>query len=103
MTNYPNLFKPLRIKNVTFRNRIFSTPNQTRFRGNIEMAYMEAKARGGAAQVSIGEGPITRKYVRQSSAYTFVLDEPTDRRLLAEFDSALPSGSSYCSSPQDQP
>jgi len=84
MTDYPNLFKPLRIKNVTFRNRIFSTPNQTRFRDNIEMAYMEAKARGGAAQVSIGEGPVTRKYVRQSSAYTFVLDEPTDRRLLAE-------------------
>ena len=55
MMYYPNLFKPLRIKNVTFRNRIFSTPNQTRFRGNIEMAYMEAKARGGAAQVSVGE------------------------------------------------
>lgn len=84
MTHYPNLFRPLKIKNVTFRNRIFSTPNQTRFRDNTEMAYMEAKARGGAAQVSIGEAPITRKYVRQSSAYTFILDEPTDRRLLAE-------------------
>jgi len=84
MQYYPNLFKPLKIKNVTFRNRIFSTPNQTRFRGNIEMAYMEAKARGGAAQVTVGETPITRKYVRQSAAYTFVLDEPTDMRLLAE-------------------
>ncbi len=84
MTYYPNLFKPLRIKGVTFRNRIFSTPNQTRFRGNIEVAYMEAKSRGGAAQVSIGEAPVTKKYVRQSSAYTFNLDEPTDRRLLAE-------------------
>ncbi len=84
MRHYPNLFQPLRIKNVLFRNRIFSAPNQTRFRDNFEMAYMEAKARGGAAQVTIGETPITRKYVRQSSAYTFVLDEPTDRRLLAE-------------------
>jgi 2,4-dienoyl-CoA reductase-like NADH-dependent reductase (Old Yellow Enzyme family)/thioredoxin reductase len=81
---YPNLFKPLKVRNVTFRNRIFSTPNQTRFRGNFEMAYQEAKARGGAAQVSIGETPITRKYVRQSSAYTFVLDDPHDVRLLAE-------------------
>jgi 2,4-dienoyl-CoA reductase-like NADH-dependent reductase (Old Yellow Enzyme family)/thioredoxin reductase len=84
MRYYPNLFEPLKIKNVTFRNRIFSTPNQTRFRGNIERAYIEAKARGGAAQVTIGETPITRKYVRQSAAFTFVLDEPTDLRYLAE-------------------
>ena len=89
MVYYPHLFKPLKIKNVTFRNRIFSTPNQTRFRDNFEMAYMEAKARGGAAQVSIGEAPVTKKYVRQSSAYTFNLDEPTDRRLLAETAMAI--------------
>jgi 2,4-dienoyl-CoA reductase-like NADH-dependent reductase (Old Yellow Enzyme family)/thioredoxin reductase len=82
--DYPNLFKPITIRNITFRNRIFSTPNQTRFKDNVEMAYMEAKARGGAAQVSVGETPITGKYVRQSSAYTFVLDDPRDMRLLAE-------------------
>jgi len=84
MKDFPNLFKPITIRNVTFRNRIFSAPNQTRFKNHIEMAYMEAKARGGAAQVTIGETPITRKYVRQSSAYTFVLDDPHDMRLLAE-------------------
>ena len=84
MQYYPNLFAPIKIKNVTFRNRIFSAPNQTRFRDNVEMAYMEAKARGGAAQVTIGETPITPKYVRQSSAYTFILDDPLDMRLLAE-------------------
>jgi 2,4-dienoyl-CoA reductase-like NADH-dependent reductase (Old Yellow Enzyme family)/thioredoxin reductase len=84
MQYYPNLFKPIKIKNVTFRNRIFSAPNQTRFKDNIEIAFMEAKARGGAAQVTVGETPITSKYVRQSSAYTFVLDDPHDMRLLAE-------------------
>jgi 2,4-dienoyl-CoA reductase-like NADH-dependent reductase (Old Yellow Enzyme family)/thioredoxin reductase len=89
MQHYPHLFTPLKIKNVTFRNRIFSTPNQTRFRGNIERAYMEAKARGGAAQVTIGETPVTRKYVRQSAAFTFVLDEPTDMRYLAEIALAI--------------
>jgi 2,4-dienoyl-CoA reductase-like NADH-dependent reductase (Old Yellow Enzyme family)/thioredoxin reductase len=82
--DYPNLFKPITIRHVTFRNRIFSTPNQTRFKDNVDMAYMETKARGGAAQVSVGETPITGKYVRQSSAYTFVLDDPKDMRLLAE-------------------
>jgi 2,4-dienoyl-CoA reductase-like NADH-dependent reductase (Old Yellow Enzyme family)/thioredoxin reductase len=84
MQDYPHLFKPITIRNVTFRNRIFSTPNQTRFKDNVEMAYMEAKARGGAAQVTVGETPITRRYVRQSSAYTFVLDDPRDMRLAAE-------------------
>ena len=84
MHYYPNLFKPLKIKHVTFRNRIFSTPNQTRFKGNFEMAYEEAKARGGAAQVTIGETPITSKYVRQSGAYTLILDDPHDMRLAAE-------------------
>ena len=85
MQNYPNLFKPIKIKNVTFRNRIFSTPNQTRFRDNFEMAYMEAKAKGGAAQVTLGETPVTGKYVRpQASGYTFVPDDPHDIRLLAE-------------------
>jgi 2,4-dienoyl-CoA reductase-like NADH-dependent reductase (Old Yellow Enzyme family)/thioredoxin reductase len=84
MQDYPNLFRPIIIRNVTFRNRIFSTPNQTRFKDNVEMAYMEAKARGGAAQVTVGETPITGKYVRQSSAYTFILDDPRDMRLLAE-------------------
>jgi 2,4-dienoyl-CoA reductase-like NADH-dependent reductase (Old Yellow Enzyme family)/thioredoxin reductase len=84
MHDYPNLFKPITIRDVTFRNRIFSTPNQTRFKNNVEMAYMEAKARGGAAQVTVGETPITGRYVRQSSAYTFILDDPRDMRLLAE-------------------
>ena len=47
----------IKIKNVTFRNRIFSTPTQTHFRDNFEMAYMEVKAKGGAAQVTLGETP----------------------------------------------
>jgi len=81
---YPNLFSPLKIKNTTFRNRIFSTPNQTRFKGQVEIAYMEAKARGGAAVVTLGETPISGKYVRQSNAYTLTLDDPHDIRLMAE-------------------
>ena len=89
MQQYPQLFTPLRIKNVTFRNRIFSTPNRTRFKNNFDMAFMEAKAKGGAAQVTLGETPITGKYVRQSKAYTYVLDDPHDMRLLAEMALAI--------------
>jgi 2,4-dienoyl-CoA reductase-like NADH-dependent reductase (Old Yellow Enzyme family) len=89
MQQYPHLFTPLRVKNVTFRNRIFSTPNRTRFKNNFDMAFMEAKAKGGAAQVTLGETPITGKYVRQSKAYTYVLDDPHDMRLLAEMALAI--------------
>ncbi len=84
MQYYPHLFSPIKIKNYTFRNRIFSTPNQTRFKDNFEMAYMESKARGGAAAVTVGETPISRKYLRQSSQFILVLDDPNDMRLMAE-------------------
>ena len=57
---YPNLFKPLKVKNLTFKNRIMSPPNMlfhtvdgrpTQYYIN----YLEHKARGGAAIVTLGE------------------------------------------------
>ena len=59
---YPHLFSPLRVGNVTLRNRIIGAPT-----GYLHMdaeglptqaavAYYELKARGGAAVVTVGEG-----------------------------------------------
>jgi len=48
-----NLFKPITIRNVTFRNSIFSAPNQTRLKDNVEMAYMEAMQGGYYAALDI--------------------------------------------------
>ena len=61
---YPNLFKPLRVGSLTFRNRILSAPNmmcQIRADGSPDdalIAYYEEKARGGAAQVTVGDTPV---------------------------------------------
>ncbi|MCF0120138.1 MAG: NADH:flavin oxidoreductase, partial [Oscillospiraceae bacterium] len=57
---YPNLFKPLTANGVTFKNRIFSAPNmiyQTIDSKPTEYytRYLEHKAKGGAAQVALGE------------------------------------------------
>ena len=54
---YPNLFKPLRLGNTYFRNRIFSAPTglldlTPQFTSSFDhMAYFERKAKGGAASV----------------------------------------------------
>ncbi len=84
MKYYPNLFRPIKIKNFTFRNRIFSTPTQTRFKNNMEISFFEAKAKGGAAQVTIGETPVSSNYLRQDKAFVFVLDDPHDLPVLSE-------------------
>ena len=78
------LFSPYKIKNYTFRNRVFSLPNQTHFKGIIQAAYVEAKARGGAAQVTIGETPVSGKFIRQRRAFTFIPDDPDEIRFMAE-------------------
>jgi 2,4-dienoyl-CoA reductase-like NADH-dependent reductase (Old Yellow Enzyme family)/thioredoxin reductase len=60
---YPNLFKPLKIKGLTLKNRIMSAPNmlfQTIAGRPTEyyIRYLEHKARGGAGIVTLGEVPV---------------------------------------------
>ena len=55
---YPHLFSPLRIKKITFRNRIFSTPNTSLSDLQSQIMYFEKKAIGGAAQVSLQKLPL---------------------------------------------
>lgn len=58
---YPNLFKPLKLGRTVLRNRIFAAPTgycdltPQRIATEPLMAYYEAKARGGAAVVHVGE------------------------------------------------
>ncbi|MFZ7121383.1 MAG: FAD-dependent oxidoreductase [Eubacteriaceae bacterium] len=65
MKKYPHLFSPYRIKNVTFRNRIFATPTgmtyPDEYTGEPDfktVLFYEKKARGGAASVTLGETKI---------------------------------------------
>ena len=57
---YPNLFKPLKIKNLTIKNRIMSPPNMLFHTVDgrpteYYIKYLEHKARGGAGIVTLGE------------------------------------------------
>ena len=57
---YPNLFKPLKIRNMTVKNRIMSAPNMLFHTvdgrpTDFYIAYLEHKARGGAGIVNLGE------------------------------------------------
>ena len=60
---YPNLFKPLKVKNLLLKNRIMSAPNML-FRtldgrpDDYYVGYLEHKARGGAAIVTLGEANV---------------------------------------------
>ena len=60
---YPHLMQPLRLRGLTVRNRIMSAPNmlfQTIGGRTTEYytRYLEAKARGGAGIVTLGEVPV---------------------------------------------
>ena len=60
---YPHLMQPLRLRGLTVRNRIMSAPNmlfQTIGGRTTEYytRYLEAKARGGAGIVTLGDVPV---------------------------------------------
>ena len=58
---YPNLFKPIRLGDTYFRNRIFSAPaglldlDAMKSPGFDYINYWERKAKGGAASINVGE------------------------------------------------
>ena len=61
--NYPHLFEPLEIRGRVFKNRIFSAPNMLFQVVNGRptdqyVDYLEHKARGGAAAVTLGEAAV---------------------------------------------
>ena len=65
MRKYPHLSSPYTIRNVTFRNRIVTTPTGLTYPDEYSGApdfrtvlFYEKKARGGAAAVTYGETPV---------------------------------------------
>ena len=81
MKKYPNLFTPLKLGNVVFRNRIVMAPSSGFMltpEGYVTtegIAYYEQKAAGGAAAVTIGEGFVHTK-TSKSRMTVLPLDEP---------------------------
>lgn len=87
---YPNLFKPYRIKNTRFRNRILNAPNGTKhktyegFPVEFEIALYEARAKGGVAQVTTGNTSVTRKYTDLLPGVSLNLEDPNGQPALTE-------------------
>jgi 2,4-dienoyl-CoA reductase-like NADH-dependent reductase (Old Yellow Enzyme family)/thioredoxin reductase len=84
MRKYLNLFRPIKLGDVTFRNRIFQAPMSA---PNLSpegyftldsIAFFEAIAAGGAATVTLGESFVhTRTSVSRSRRFGIVsLDDP---------------------------
>lgn len=79
---YPKLFEPIRIKDTVFRNRILGAPSSTRNKTEWggatehEIAYLAAKAKGGAAQITVGETPVDHRYLTQKKSCVLDLTNP---------------------------
>ncbi|MDR0851705.1 MAG: FAD-dependent oxidoreductase [Clostridiales Family XIII bacterium] len=70
MNQYPHLFRPLTVKKTVYRNRIFSLPNKGKpahsdgTPSDLFIEYLATKARGGAAQVTVGDTSVDPEYAR---------------------------------------
>jgi 2,4-dienoyl-CoA reductase-like NADH-dependent reductase (Old Yellow Enzyme family) len=82
MNNYPYLFSPLKVGNLTLRNRIEAAPTAPwiitpeGYFNHDTIAYFELKAAGGAAIVHIGECLVHSKTSIKFWPDTTRLDDP---------------------------
>lgn len=81
VNQYPNLFRPIKIGNQIFRNRIFASPtgylntNGDGFINDGAYAYYARKAQGGAASVASFEGVVDGELGRGTPKHV-ALDNP---------------------------
>jgi len=81
MKKYPNLFSPLKLGNLTLKNRIIAAPTGARYitdEGHFTRdttAIYELKAAGGAAAVTLGQSFVHAK-TGKSSVVAVNLDDP---------------------------
>lgn len=94
MNPYPALFSSIRIGQLRFKNRICAAPTQIRQKdplghmNDFGIAYFEAKARGGAAMVTIGDTPVESLY-GATQFNSFQLDDPGALSSLSQVASAI--------------
>lgn len=97
---YPHLFEPLRIGNLRLKNRIIGAPTSPAMideNGHMTpamIAYLEEKARGGAAVVTYGES-ITHSATGKSHNKQLQLDSDGVKQGLAECARAIHNAGAY--------
>ena len=94
-SRYKNLFTPIQLGDVLFRNRIFSAP--TGLYNYVPpgcpsedfIAYFERKAKGGAAAVNIGECYVDDVGMPRSRGFIMLDDHETSRLGLGKLASSI--------------
>jgi len=80
MKEYPNLFSPIKIGKIIFKNRLVAAPltsdncivdNRPSDQG---IAFYETRARGGFAQVTVGEAAVDWEYANRTDAFNNISD-----------------------------
>lgn len=80
MKAYPNLFSPIKVRNVIFKNRLLMAPltsdncivdNRPSDQG---IAFYGTRARGGFAQVTVSEADVDWEYACRSDAFNNISD-----------------------------
>ena len=95
---YPNIFKPIRIGNVTFKNRIWSAPagvhllqGRETYPNEHSCAYYFAKARGGAACITYSAMNMDVDMPYDSIHACENILKPESHRFFSEFTSGIHS------------
>ncbi len=94
--DYPHIFQPLTVGNVTFKNRIFSAPSMGHMIQNNVPTYPEPamiknyleKAKGGVAQVECG-GQQVNQPGKDPIHSNFDIEDPTGWRNFIHFTDAI--------------
>jgi 2,4-dienoyl-CoA reductase-like NADH-dependent reductase (Old Yellow Enzyme family)/thioredoxin reductase len=80
MKEYPNLFRPIKIGKIIFKNRLLMAPSTSdncvidNHPSDQGIAFYEARARGGFAQVTVGEADVDWEYGNRSDAFNKISD-----------------------------
>lgn len=94
-TTYPHLFSPLRVGDTIFRNRIFTAPTHHCLQGDEKapneaaMAYYAAKARGGAAVITVGGIDILPEHSMDDIHVDYDIYDPIHRRYFAQLTDTI--------------
>ena len=80
MKEYPNLISPIKVDSIIFKNRLWMAPltinnlivdNRP---SDQSMAFYGARARGGFAQVTVGEADVDWEYANRADAFNKISD-----------------------------
>lgn len=92
---YPHLFTPLKVGNVTLKNRIMAAPmsipelTEDYFPTPATVGFYETRAKGGAASVTVGDCVVHRETGMAHAGLQIAFDDPRIARDMARIAQAI--------------